>query len=490
MMNSINTPHIPMGEQRSRVSTTASSSTSSTTTSHAQRSRSSGKDPDPEILCAEKPSGVRATFLSGSPRRRIISILQDKLATSVRTQILAGFTTVEGMALIEPLLVANPDALDALIVGLPTHRSFETFDRLLKRGVSPERLRVHLGHTRATKAGARHPFYLHHPRMHGCLFLMEDADGTATALVGPNGLSGFSLLGQNIESTVMVEGDASSSEFEAMRHQIESVRAESARYEANKVAGYVNLSRNYFNSCSTSAAARLGEFKKTVVILSEGTDTLPAVDEVIFFDVPSAVPDEKFGDVEIHLYVFDSLPPSPEEALERISEARAGFRCWLSRAKTYVSGGYYHRSNPLGSPPRLIRNDSFPPPPRPGFRRLRAVVLRQLKGSFRYLFEDEAKKWTPVLDESLGFAVEDSDAELLKSLSLIPQQHLEWHPVKKLAPIGGDTKDDETLRMMWPEEGGFVLWARRHVRIPESPGQNASEPVGHDDNECLELTNP
>lgn len=479
-----------MGEQRSRSSNGTYSETSSATKSHTLRPGSSGKDLDPEVRSAENPKGVKATFLSGSLRGRIASILEEKLPTSVRTQILAGFTTVDGMAAIETQLAANPGALDALIVGLPTYRSFETFDRLLERGVSAERLRVHLGHTRATKKGARQPFYHYHPRMHGCLFLMEDANGTATAVIGPNGLTGFSLLGLSIESAVMLEGEASSSEFEPIRRQIESVRAESARYEATRKEGYVSLSSVYFRSCSVNATARPGVAQNTIVILSEGTDALPEPDEAIYFDVPSGVPERNIDNVEIHLYLFDSLPPSPEEALERLSEARASFRCGGAWSKMYDGRGYFHRSQTPGSPPRLIRNHSFLPPDRPGFRRYRAIVRRPLKGSFRYHFEDRAKRWTPELDESQGFTAGDSDAELLKSLSLIPPHHLEWHPVRDLAPIEEDTKGDKILRMMWPEAGGFVLRATRLVLLPESPGQKASKPEGHDDDECPDLTNP
>jgi hypothetical protein len=89
--------------------------------------------------------------------------------------------TVEGIESIAAPLRAHPNKLAHLVVGAGTWRAFDALDRLLATGVAPAALHVHLGHTRATTAGAAYRFYRYHPMLHSKVYLMEMADGTSAA---------------------------------------------------------------------------------------------------------------------------------------------------------------------------------------------------------------------------------------------------------------------------------------------------------------------
>jgi HKD family nuclease len=56
--------------------------------------------------------------------------------------------------------------------------------------------------------------------LHSKLYLLEMPNGTAAAFVGSHNLTGFALLGQNGEASLLVEGSASEPEFAALRRHV------------------------------------------------------------------------------------------------------------------------------------------------------------------------------------------------------------------------------------------------------------------------------
>ena len=66
---------------------------------------------------------LKATVLFESPQSEIASAIRVKLATSVKTQIVAGFMTPEGARLLEGPISARPGAVDTIVVGAGTFRA-------------------------------------------------------------------------------------------------------------------------------------------------------------------------------------------------------------------------------------------------------------------------------------------------------------------------------------------------------------------------------
>jgi hypothetical protein len=109
---------------------------------------------------------VTTTVLFDLPQQEIATLIEGKLRSSRATQIVSGFVTVEGIRALEGALSANPTVLQTLVVGAGTYQAYQALDDLLGAGVPPDRLFVHLGHTRATGATAKHRFYRYHPMLH------------------------------------------------------------------------------------------------------------------------------------------------------------------------------------------------------------------------------------------------------------------------------------------------------------------------------------
>src|SRR5262245_21084147 len=108
---------------------------------------------------------VTVQVLFGTPQHEIASLLRDRLSRCQRASIVSGFVTVEGIEAIGAPIRANPTKIQHLVVGAGTYRAFQALDHLVAAGVPLNRMHIHLGHTRLTGSGAKHPFYRYHPML-------------------------------------------------------------------------------------------------------------------------------------------------------------------------------------------------------------------------------------------------------------------------------------------------------------------------------------
>jgi hypothetical protein len=127
---------------------------------------------------------LNVQFIYDTPQREIASILRGFYGRCAGASLIAGFMTVEGIDAILPPIQAAPSKLASLVIGAGTYRAFDAFDQLLGLGVAPDRLRVHLGHSRPTGSSAKHSFYRYHPMLHSKVYLFELPGGRAAAFVG------------------------------------------------------------------------------------------------------------------------------------------------------------------------------------------------------------------------------------------------------------------------------------------------------------------
>jgi len=96
---------------------------------------------------------VSAQILFDMPQQEIASRLNDYINRCHSVSLISGFVTVGGIEAIEGALRAVPGKLTNLVVGAATWGAFEAFDRLLTARVSPDALKVHLGHTLLNRPG-------------------------------------------------------------------------------------------------------------------------------------------------------------------------------------------------------------------------------------------------------------------------------------------------------------------------------------------------
>lgn len=427
---------------------------------------------------------VTATVLFDTPQCEVASLLRQKLARSVHTQIVAGFATVEGMAAIEKPISKNPASIDTFIVGAGTYRAFEAFDKLLSVGVPSDRLHVHLGHCRSTGSSARYRFYRYHPMLHSKVYYLEHGDGTATALIGSHNVTGFALLGLNGEAAVMLEGDQSSPEFAKVRNHIASARAEAVEYNPAMKTAFAWWTHQFMEGLADKAndIPREGEGKKTIVILCTCEGNLPRKGNRIYFELPAALGKIQSMKAEVHIYVFDSLPRTPSEGLARLATARESYWCrtiGLEEARGGVELRADFYLDDLSRPNLRPTPTPFRPAAMTDKQQVRVEVRGNVHGSFEYLFGPRGTRWVPDLDQNSAVRVSQDDVGLFESLDLIPQEHQPWSLVRNLLPEEATTDDKylSALEQMSPESGAYLMMSPRRRVLEANVGdeENVAE---------------
>lgn len=418
---------------------------------------------------------VTAKFVHDTPQREIASLLCGLYRGCSSASLVAGFMTVEGIdAILQPIR-RDPSKLGSMLIGAGTWRAFDAFDQLLGLGIQPDRLRVHLGHSRPTSAGAKRPFYRYHPMLHSKVYLFERSDGSAAAFVGSHNLTGFALCGLNGEAGVLLEGPGASDPFPGIRAHINAALAESLQYDPNQRDAFAWWAGQFMEGVADKFDdyPRDGEAKKTIIILAQHSGQgLPKSGDVIYFELPKAIGKVQSLSSEVHLYLFDTLPASPVLALSNLAGARASLWCKTIgveddrggkelQAEWYVDG----TRSVLRRAPRAFR-----PTPAADMQQVRAKAYKEVRGDFEYLFEPAKPAFEPIFDRAQQIGVHGELAERWESLELVPPEHLPWFRVTGFHRKEEPTDDERhlALRKLTPAEGSFILMSmRRRSRSEE-----------------------
>ena len=105
---------------------------------------------------------INTTFLHSRPQREIASLIRARLAGCKTAQNHLGFATPDGVDALRATMVSSK--ITCFVLGAGTFKAFEALDALISSGLSPGAVRVHLGHTRATR-GRKHPFARYRPML-------------------------------------------------------------------------------------------------------------------------------------------------------------------------------------------------------------------------------------------------------------------------------------------------------------------------------------
>jgi hypothetical protein len=413
---------------------------------------------------------VTARVLFDTPQREVASLLADLYDQSWKASLVAGFITVEGIGSIEASLARDPAKLDLLLVGAGTWRAFDAFDRLAGLGARSSSLRVHLGHTRTTSAGARHPFYRYHPMLHSKVYLFELGGGRAAAFIGSHNLTGFALLGLNGEAAVLLEGPTDAEQFDHIRQHIAAAAAGAVEYDPAMREGYAWWAWQFMEGLADkfNDTAREGEAARTFVVLAECSDrSLPKKGDILYFEIPAALGKIRAVNSEVHVYLFDPLPASPQDALANLASARKSLWCATVGLEDDQGGRELEADWQIQGNARPVLSRTvkpFRPASRPGMQQVRVSVRNEVYGEFKYLFETGRATFEPILDESSAVALTaDAGRSVLEELDLIPPEHLPWFAVTGLRRT--DPEEDEVyraaLRQVSPESGAFILLSLR-----------------------------
>lgn len=421
---------------------------------------------------------LSTTVLFDQPRQAVSAVLREKLEACVSARIIVGFASADGFAAIETALKRSPWKLGAFVVGACTQKGFEALDAMIRAGLPRENVRVHLGATRNTRDGARHPFYRYHPMLHSKIYLLEMPNGRATAVIGSHNMTHFAMDGKNCEASVMLEGPREHPELQKVFQHIHRVTEESVVYDPNAKSGYVWWAQEYLDGLRSKLSAwdPEVEYERTLVVLAVKARGLPRRGDIIYFEIPAALHQLRNLGREVHIYAFPEKPPSPVAALGNLNQAIKTFWC---RAKGLEDdhGAIEVKADWWISDDREPLLDRTPQPFRPkekaGTQQVRVEVYNDIRGKYEYNFGDEDRvEWMPVLGKEPILIPTPEEQGYLKPLGLIPPEHQEWYKVESLRPSRRETSQEllAAIHELEPESGHYILLSTSRRKLqPELP---------------------
>ena len=422
---------------------------------------------------------VTATVLFNKPQSEIASLIAHRISSSIATSIITGFATPGGVAAIADPIRANPGKLSTFVVGSATYKGFLALDDLIAAGVPPNRLLVHLGHTRPTGT-PKNPFVRFHPMMHSKIYYMELPEGKTAAFIGSHNVTAFALAGQNAEAAVLIEGPSASPEFTQVREHIAAVQSQSQVYSPSMKESLVWWTREFLDGLKVEVGAGGPRDQtssvRTILIFAVAARTdKPVTGQHLYFEIHEGVDQIENLKAEVHLFLFDVLPLDPETALLQTDQAWAKFTCKILGAENQRGNlelKAHWRIDGMHAPIlNRVPSGVLRPTPAIGMQQVRAEVVSPSVMSFDYLFDRDRTVWEPeYADPGTIKPPPDIKTRAVLEEAMGPRNRGEhWRLVRKLVPTAstGREKDYAALELMKPESGSFLLVSlRRRVKQP------------------------
>jgi hypothetical protein len=378
--------------------------------------------------------------------------------------------TPSGIELIEGPVLAHPAKLAALVVGAGTFRAFEAFDGLLDAGVAPGNLFVHLGMSRLT-GGRKNPFARYRPMLHSKICLLNMGSGRSAAFVGSHNLTGFALQGLNGEASILLEGDTTDAAFEALHRHVSISIAQASRYNRAMKDAYAWWTAQFVKGLGVEINDAPGdaETRNTIIVMASAENGhRPAPKEVIYFELPLELSIESLR-AEVHVYIFDILPPSPFDALNELHTARICLKCSMlgidkDRGNVEVRADWSIDDRKIAvlrrTPPQ------FRPGAKSGMQQLRIRVETVFRPDFEYLFDTDRLTWMPEFDQSESLSpLVDAGQPSLNRKGERPEDG-PWFPVRELKLRAPDSTGSKELALLetLPISGSFIVISPRRRR--------------------------
>lgn len=414
------------------------------------------------------------TVLFDRPQRELSSLITDRMSKASAFSIVTGFATPGGLAAISAPIKARPQNLLTLVVGAATYPGFQVLDDLLTAGVPPDRLHVHLGHTSET-GGRKNPFARYHPMLHSKIYYMELPGANACAFIGSHNVTSFALTGLNGEAGVMLEGPANSPEFQKVRGHIDMARNQSVLYSPGMKEAYAWWTREFIDGMKVEMNIPQDWTTVRTILLfaSAARGDRPKTGDHLYFEIPAGIEQIESLKTETHLYLFDTLPATPRQALDDALSANARYTCTTLGAENKQGNREVVADWRIDGSPRpvltRVPGATYRPRPPAGMQQVRAEVKSSTVISFEYLFERESVAWNPEFapDDELQLPMEKAENAVLEEARGGRYHTVRtWKLVKGLAPRLGAAreKDEVALKLAAPDSGSFILVSLRRRR--------------------------
>lgn len=430
---------------------------------------------------------LTSTVLFDLPQREIASLIAGRIDQSISTSIVTGFATPGGLAAIASSIKSQPTKLATLVIGAATYSGFTMLDDLVAAGVPSARLLVHLGHT--SESGARkNPFLRYHPMLHSKVYYMELSGSRACAVIGSHNVTSFALMGLNGEAAVMLEGPIDSSEFVKVRSHIDAARNQALQYSPGMKEAYAWWTREFIDGLKAEIKVPQDwTTVRTLLIFAKAAKAdRPRIGDQFYFEIPAGIEQIDSLKTETHLFLFETLPLDPWQALASAASADAKYKCMTLGAENKQGNLEVVAQWRINETPQpvleRVPGGIFRPITPSGRQQVRAEVVAPYLEPFEYVFEREKIGWDPdfsaeetlhphlapdnhrELELSLIRRLEDSAKDLvLWEASGENRAKHGWKLVKNLIPRSGAAmeKDAAALRLASPDSGSFILVSLR-----------------------------
>ena len=306
--------------------------------------------------------------------------------------------------------------------------------------------------------------------LHSKVYLMERADGTASVFVGSHNLTAFALEGLNGEAGVLLEGRSSSAEFDAIRAHIDEAARQAVAYDRSMKDAYAWWAEQYIEGLAGRFKDRPRDAasQRTMVVMAEcnGPDA-PGPEDALYFEIPEAIDTITSVQTEVHVFLFDKLPPTPALGLNHLDKAKQALKCRTTGLEDDGGGRELDADWEISNRVKPVLRKTvapFRPSARPGMRQIRVRVSDEALGPFEYLFEDDRATWLPSLDTE-----ELAAGAVTERVEYRPSGTGEaWYRVNGLVRVGAGGRtarpDRAALMDMTPESGNYILMSLRRRR--------------------------
>lgn len=417
---------------------------------------------------------LTSTVLFDLPQREIASLITERMSRASAVSIVTGFATPGGLAALSGPIKAQPAKLAVLVLGAATYPGFEALDDLLLAGVPPDRLYVHFGHSCQTGT-PKNPFARYHPMLHSKVYYMELPGGNACAFVGSHNVTSYALTGLNGEAAVMLEGFANSPEFEKIRKHIDAAKSQATRYSSGMKEAYAWWMREFIDGfrAEMKIPQDWTTIRTILLFASAAQGERPKTGDYLYFEIPAGIEQIENLKTETHLYLFDTLPPDPWQALDTALSSPARYTCKTlgadnKQGNQALLANWHIVEAPLPEL-RRVPSGTYQPTTPPGKQQVRAEVETADIVPYEYQFEREKIGWDPqfATDSSIHPPREIRNEIALKEARGDNRARDGWKLVTGLAPRTGTAleKDQAALKLASPESGSFILVSLRRRRI-------------------------
>lgn len=306
--------------------------------------------------------------------------------------------------------------------------------------------------------------------LHSKIYYMEFVDGSACALIGSHNVTTYALSGLNGEASVLLEGEINDPEFSKVRAHIDEAERQALPYTPDMKEAYAWWTREFIDGLKAEVGIPNDwTTVRTILLFAEAPYGLrPATGDHLYFELPAGIEQIESLKTETHLFLFDTLPSDPRDALNMARQADARYTCDTLGVENQQGNlelqAEWHIDNTSGSTLRNIPGGIYRPSTATGIQQVRAQIKNPSIADFEYLFDRENKKWVPKLDlnEELPMKAEHLDTVAIAE-STNADRVSSWQLVRGLEKedMAAREKDQTALALASPESGSFTLVSLR-----------------------------